>query len=88
MKNVMEMTRKEFDELRHRQKDDRDIIFNNMIILPGRSRDIHDSGFRCMDFVAVIDDKPICLLAGGSDVIHIDGIGGLGKEWLNEYGGT
>ena len=47
---------------------------------------MHDSGYRCMDFVAVKDKKPICLLSGCSDVIHIDGIGGLGKDWVKKYG--
>ena len=42
-------------------------------------RGIHDSSFRCMDFVAVKDDVPLCLLSGCSDVIHIDGIGGYGQ---------
>lgn len=47
---------------------------------------MHDSGYRCMDFVAVKDDKPICRLSGCSDVIHIEGIGGFGYDWLNKYG--
>ena len=47
---------------------------------------LHDSGFRCMDFVAVLDDEPICLLSGCSDVIHIDGISGFGYQWLERYG--
>jgi hypothetical protein len=46
---------------------------------------MHDSGFRTMDFVAIKDRKPVCLLAGGSDVIHLDGIGGFGKDWLDKY---
>lgn len=37
---------------------------------------LHDSGYRFMDFVAEKDGWPICKLAGGSDVIHIGGIGG------------
>lgn len=47
---------------------------------------LHDSGFRRMDFVAVQGCKPICLLSGCSDVIHFDGIGGLGYRWLEKYG--
>lgn len=47
---------------------------------------LHDSGYRCMDFVAVKNNKPLCLLSGCSDVIHIDGIGGYGKDWLKKYG--
>ena len=76
-KDITEMTRKEFEELKHRGWDE-EIICDSIIILPGRSRDLHDSGFRSMDFVAVKDSKPICLLSGCSDVIHIDGIGGSG----------
>lgn len=47
---------------------------------------MHDSGFRYMDFVAVRENKAICRLAGGSDVIHIDGIGGYGRDWIERYG--
>jgi hypothetical protein len=43
---------------------------------------MHDSGFRCMDFIAIKDDKPVCRLSGGSDVIHFDGIGGWGHKWF------
>lgn len=47
---------------------------------------LHDSGYRCMDFVAVDKkNEAICRLAGCSDVIHIDGIGGYGK-WSAETG--
>lgn len=47
---------------------------------------VHDSGYRCMDFVACDGDKPICRLSGYSDVIHLDGIGRYGMNWLDEYG--
>lgn len=46
---------------------------------------MHDSGYRCMDFVAVKEGKPLCLLSGCSDVLHIDGIGGYGK-WIPRKG--
>jgi len=46
---------------------------------------LHDSGYRCMDFIAVKDEKPICRLSRCSDVIHIEGIGGLGYDWLARY---
>lgn len=79
------MTRKEFEALP--QNDwDKPIEFNSMIILPGRAKDLHDSNYRCMDFVAVRMGKPICKLSGCSDVIHVDGIGGYGDEWLRKYG--
>lgn len=40
---------------------------------------LHDSGYRCMDFVACKKGKPICRLSGCSDVVHLNGIGGYGK---------
>ena len=49
---------------------------------------LHGSGYRQMDFVAVRKGEPICLLAGGSDVIHFDGIGGYGYKWSQKYGGV
>lgn len=49
---------------------------------------MHDSGYRLLDFVAVKDQKPICRLSGCSDVIHIEGIGGLGFDWLHRYTGV
>lgn len=47
---------------------------------------LHDSGYRCIDFVAVKKNKPIYRLAGGSDVLHFDGIGGYGYKWLEKHG--
>lgn len=83
--NILEMTKKELEALDHRQWNT-EMEFDSLVIIPGRARDIHDSGYRCMDFVAVKDTEPICLLSGCSDVIHIDGIGGLGKDWVKRYG--
>ena len=38
-----------------------------------------------MTFVAVKKDKPVCLMSGCSDVLHINGIGGFGYNWLEKY---
>jgi hypothetical protein len=51
--------------------------FDSLIILP--TENLHESGFWCMDFVAVKGNVPFCRLSGSSDVIHIDGIGGYGE---------
>ncbi|GAG34912.1 unnamed protein product [marine sediment metagenome] len=85
--DVNEMTRKQFEELPFRNGLFSDHIgnFDSIIILPGRAKDKHDSGYRCMDFVAVKDNKPMCKLSGCSDVVHVDGIGGYGYDWLNKY---
>jgi len=114
MKNIQEMTRKEFESLPSRNWNEDIGWFNSMIILPSEVKKwsilkykiklfiakifnldapeiytisgVHDSGFRCMDFVAVRDGEAICRLSGCSDVIHFDGIGGYGYNWLNRYG--
>ena len=83
--NIDEMTRKDFEALPFRKNWDSSVECDSIIILPGRSKDIHDSGYRKMDFVAVKDNKPICLLSGRSNVIYIDGIGGCGLNWLEVY---
>jgi len=56
---------------------------DSLIIIP---EGVHDSGFRCMSFIAVKDNEPIHRISGYSDVIHIDGIGGCGRNWLKRYG--
>ena len=84
---VNEMKRKDFEGLPHRNWSE-DVIFDSMVIMPGKANDLHDSGYRCMDFVAVVKGEAICLLSGGSDVINLDGIGGYGKDWLTKNEGV
>jgi hypothetical protein len=78
IKPVDDWTRKDFESLPVRKWNEDVGEFDNLVILP--TRRLHDSGFRCMDFVAVRGSEPLCRLSGCSDVIHIDGIGGFG-EW-------
>jgi hypothetical protein len=47
---------------------------------------LHESGFRCMDFIACRGGEPVCKLSSCSDVINIEGIGGYGEHWLQRYG--
>jgi hypothetical protein len=77
-KDINNCTKKEFESLPKREWGEDIGEFDSLIILP--TRHTHDSGYRCMDFVAVKREKAICRLSGCSDVIHIDGIGGFG-EW-------
>ena len=81
--NIDEMTRKDFDKLPLIKRFNEEIIYDALIILP--TRIIHDSGYRCMDFIAVRENKPICRLSGCSDVINIEGIGGFGKDGSEKY---
>lgn len=81
-KNINNMTTTEFRELRGRKSFTEDIgTFDCLVLLP--TRRAHDSGYRCIDFVAVKNNTPICRLSGCSDVLHIDGIGGYG-EWTGK----
>lgn len=79
--NIMKMSKEDFLAVPERTHFDDDIgLFYSLVIIPMDY--LHDSGYRCMDFVAVdIHDKPICRLSGCSDVIHFDGSGGYGKEF-------
>ena len=83
--NIKHMTQKDIKALPSRKWDE-EIECNSIIILPGKKSDMHESGFRKMDFVAVRNNEAICLLSGCSDVIHIDGIGGYGYKWDERFG--
>ena len=85
--NVNEMTRKQFNALPSRKWGEDIGEFRSLVILPGYANEMHDSGYRTMDFVAVDENnEAICRLSGCSDVIHLNGIGRYGKDWLKKYG--
>lgn len=84
--NVTEMTRKDFEALPRRKWDEDIGQFDALVIIPGRAKELHDSGYRLMDFVAVRGGEPVCLMSGCSDVLHLDGIGGYGYNWLDKFG--
>jgi hypothetical protein len=50
--------------------------FDGVVIIP--TNELHDSGFRCMKFALTHRGKVVGCV-GGSDVIHLNGIGGYGK---------
>lgn len=45
---------------------------------------MHDSGYRLISCVLCKGDEPLCITSG-CDVLHIDGIGGFGYKWLENY---
>jgi len=55
-------------------------LFKFEVPEPVGVRHLHDSGFRCLDVVVVQNNEPVCRVAGCSDAIHLDGIGGWGEE--------
>lgn len=77
--NVFDMTKEDFEKVPERCGFSEDIgEFDSLVIIPQDYA--HDSGWRCMDFVAVNEnEEPICRLSGNSDVLHVDGIGGYGN---------
>lgn len=46
---------------------------------------MHDSGYRLFSLVLCKGEEPICIGNGG-DVLHLDGIGGFGYDWLKRFG--
>lgn len=80
---INEMTRQEIERVQNRKWNEDIGEFDSLIILP--MEDVHDSGFRVMDFVAVADGMPLRRLSGCSDVLHLDGIGGFGIGGINRY---
>ena len=77
--NIFSMTKEDFEKVPNRGGWSRDIgEFNSLVIIPQNYA--HDSGWMCMDFVAVdINGEPICKLFGCSDVLSFDGVGGYGN---------
>ena len=53
--------------------------FRAIIFVP--MEDVHDSGFRIMKFVLANENKIVGVVGGGSDVAHINGFGGYGKNF-------
>ena len=78
MKELNEMTRKDFDTLPERKCNEVLEGCDSIVIIPSRKK--HDSGYACFGYIAVKGDT--AWKCGGGDVIHIDGIGGYGKDWV------
>lgn len=86
-KSLNDFTRKDFMALPQKAWDEDIGPFQSLVIIPERY--YHDSGFRCMTFIAVDNkNRPFCCLGGRSDVIHLDGVGGFGKDWTKRYNGV
>ena len=87
-KHIEDMTIEDFRALPER-KWDKEITCTSIIILPAdETEELHDSGYRFLDFVAVKGSSAICRLSGISDVAHLDGIGGYGYKWSSVNSGV
>jgi hypothetical protein len=79
----MKMTRQDFRRLPWRKHwSNNPGVFDALVLMP--SRRLHDSGYRCFDVIGVRAGKAVCRLAGASDVLHVDGIGGYGDYLLGQ----
>lgn len=75
MKDVKEMTKKELMELKNFIPKEN---FTGIVIVPMNYK--HDSGYQCMKYILLNHNEIVGVLGGGSDVMHINGIGGYGKN--------
>lgn len=71
---------KEFKELEYFKPNEE---FNGCVIIP--TGEEHDSGYMCMKFALVHNDRVVGCVGGGCDIIHINGIGGYGKYTMDKY---
>lgn len=83
-KSVREMSREDFYSMPITQPWDKTYPhFTSMVIVPEKG-ELHDSGYRCMSFVLCQHGKPFARVGGGSDVLHLEGIGGAALRNLTE----
>lgn len=75
-KPLTEYTKKEFLEMKNFGPEG---LFTSIVIVP--TNDKHDSGYRCMKFILIGNDGIVGVVSGWSDVVHINGIGGYGKDY-------
>ena len=79
--NIMNASRRDFEKLKYIRPSE---AFNGLIIVP--TNELHDSGYSCMKFVLLNDHRVVGCVGGGSDIIHINGIGGYGNIFnMKEY---
>lgn len=75
--DYMNMKKTDFQKLpSYQEVQDTVKTFDSIIIIPTMRK--HYSGFRIMNFALCQGSKPVCIIKGCADVIHIDGIGGYG----------
>ena len=66
-------TREEFENLKYFEPTGE---FNGIVIIP--TNEMHESGYMCMKFALMDHWEVAGCVGGGSDVIHLNGIGGYG----------
>lgn len=82
-KEIMELIDAPAPSLKRLNWHDESQTFNSLLIVP--RGDLHDSGWMCMVFIALLNNELVGYFDCGSDVISLDGCGGYGlySEWEN-----
>lgn len=75
MKDLTDYTLEEFQNMENFGESS---FFDSVIIVP--TKDLHDSGYRCMKFILVRRGELVGCVSGWSDVVHPNGIGNYGKH--------
>lgn len=75
--NIFNMKKSDFKDIPILSALDNVKECDSVVIIPKNKR--HESGYRCMEFVFCKDGEPFAKSFGGSDVLHLNGIGGYGK---------
>ena len=77
--NIMEMNALDFLGLDYFEPEE---SFYSVVIVP--TGEVHDSGYQCMKYVLAKGNEVVGCVSGISDVLHINGIGGRGKDYTAE----
>ena len=74
------LTKKDFLNLRNRNRDEDIWLFDSIVIIP--TRKIHSSWYRIIQVIAMDDNIPLCIISCCSDVISLWWIGSKDNwEW-------
>ena len=75
--DIMKMTKEDFEKVEYLKDRKGRLEFYSVILFPTGHE--HDSGFMSMAFILLDKNEQIIgKVGGGSDVLHLDGIGGFG----------
>lgn len=82
---ILDMTKEDFNKVPKYDGTNFDFKdFRSLVIIP--TGELHESGWGCMEYCLVDkEEEPLIRIAGGSDVLCLDGIGGYG-DWDPKIG--
>lgn len=72
-KSILDYTLEEFQDMEYFGSGE---LFNAIILVP--TKDVHDSGYRCMAGILERNDDIVGKVGGGCDVVNPNGVGNYG----------